>query len=413
MTSKSSRMKRFFGKLLLVVSGVLTGALIAEIALRIAGYSDPAFYSLDHSRGYALRPNAEGWYRKEGAAYVRINSDGQHDRDHSLSKPADTIRIAVLGDSYPEALQVSMEEAFWHVMESRLQHCDAFQGKQIEVLNFGVSGYGTGQELLTLQEKVWKYSPDVVMLAVTTNNDVTDNSRVLKKTDEVPYFIYQNDRLTLDDSFKTSRPFVWRQAAISRFGRWLRNNSRVVQAVVQGHRGFKGLLSSWRKQRPQPGAQPDEAQPQADLLSRGEELGIDNLIYLEPSTAVWNDAWRVTEGLIVEVRNEVKSHGARFVVVTMSNPPQVLPEPGWRDAFQKRFGASDLFYPDNRIKSLGERGGFSVITLAPELQQFAERNHVFLHGFGANAGNGHWNVTGNRVAGELIAKKMCQGGVLK
>ena len=42
------------------------------------------------------------------------------------------------------------------------------------------------QEFLTLREKVWKYSPDLVMLAVTTNNDITDNSRALKKTDEIP-----------------------------------------------------------------------------------------------------------------------------------------------------------------------------------------------------------------------------------
>src|SRR2546426_8189504 len=44
----------------------------------------------------------EGWYRKEGVSYVRINSDGLRDREHSKSKPADTVRVAVLGDSYSE-----------------------------------------------------------------------------------------------------------------------------------------------------------------------------------------------------------------------------------------------------------------------------------------------------------------------
>jgi hypothetical protein len=76
-------------------------------------------------------------------------------------------------------------------------------------------------------------------------------------------------------------------------------------------------------------------------------------------------------------------------------------------------GIDDLFYPDNRIKSLGAREGFPVITLAPELQSFAEHNNVFLHGFGKNIGNGHWNATGNRVAGELLAKKICEGALLK
>ena len=111
--------------------------------------------------------------------------------------------------------------------------------------------------------------------------------------------------------------------------------------------------------------------------------------------------------------NEVKARSAKFVIVTLSNGPQVLPNPSAREQFQKRLGITDLFYPDNRIRSLSAREGIPVITLAPELQQFAERNNVFLHGFGKNIGNGHWNVTGHRVAGELIAKKICEGGLLK
>jgi len=420
MNPKRSRARKLFAKLLLIVFGFLLGGILAEIALRGAGYSYPEFYSLDQSRGYALRPRAEGWYRKEGEAYVRINSDGLRDQEHSLTKAPDTIRIAVVGDSYPEALSISLDEAFWWVMGKKLQECNAFSGKKIEVLNFGVSGYGIAQELLTLREQAWKYSPDIVMLAVTTNNDITDNLRALKKTDEIPYFIYRDNQLTLDDSFKTLRAFRLRQSGISRFGRWSRDHSRVVQAITQGHHGFKILLSSWRARRSQkaqpPPARADqtaETSQKPDLLSRSEELGTDNLVYLEPANAVWNDAWSVTEKLILEMRNEVNSRDAKFVVVTLSNGPQVLPNPESREEFKKRFGITDLFYPDNRIKSLCMREGIPVITLAPELQEFAQRNNVFLHGFGENIGNGHWNATGQRVAGELIAKTMCEGALLK
>lgn len=386
----------------------------------MAGYSYPEFYSLDQSRGYALRPGTEGWYRKEGNVYVRINSEGLRDQEHSLTKPSDTIRIAVLGDSYPEGFSVSLEETFWWAMGKKLQECNAFPGKKIEVLNFGVSGYGTAQELLTLREQVWKFSPDIVMLAVTTNNDITDNNRALKKTDEIPYFVHQNNQLKLDDSFKDSRAFRWRQSAISSFGRWLRDHSRVVQAMIQGHHGFKVLLASWRARRAQeaqtqsgPLDQNGETRQKPDLLSRSEELGTDNLVYLEPANAVWNDAWSVTEDLILEIRNEVNSRGAKFVVVTLSNGPQVLPNPQVRESFKIRFGIIDLFYPDERIKLLCARAGIPVITLAPELQEFAQRNNIFLHGFGDNLGNGHWNAAGHRVAGELIAKKICEGAVLK
>ena len=97
----------------------------------------------------------------------------------------------------------------------------------------------------------------------------------------------------------------------------------------------------------------------------------------------------------------------------MSNGPQVLPEPSWRENFKRNFGVTDLFYPDNRFKLLAEREGIPIITLAPQLQEYAERNKVFLHGFGENLGNGHWNSTGHRVAGELVAQKLCEAALLK
>src|SRR5438132_9116104 len=227
---RPTRLKRLLGKLGLILFGLLFGCLLAEIALRIAGFSYPEFYQPDDSRGYALRPGMEGWYRKEGEAYVRINSDGLRDREHSKAKPAGTFRIAVVGDSYPEALPVGMEDAFWAVLERKLNQCGAFDGKKIEVINFGVSGYGSAQELLTLRERVWAYSPDLVMLAITTNNDISDNVRSLKKM-EIPYFVYQDARLVEDDSFKRTRTFRWRRSTVAGIGRWFEDHSRLVQAI--------------------------------------------------------------------------------------------------------------------------------------------------------------------------------------
>ena len=44
-------------------------------------------------------------------------------------------------------------------MEKRLHDCPAVAGRNVEVLNFGVSGYSTAQELITLQRDVFAYSP--------------------------------------------------------------------------------------------------------------------------------------------------------------------------------------------------------------------------------------------------------------
>jgi len=102
---------------------------------------------------------------------VRINSEGLRDREHPRHKPAGTVRVAVPGDSYAEALQVPLGDAFRAVTGRRLSAREAFGGRQLEVINFGVSGYQTAQELVTLRRRVWDYSPDIVLLAVTTAND--------------------------------------------------------------------------------------------------------------------------------------------------------------------------------------------------------------------------------------------------
>ena len=410
----SQRGRRFLTKLHLILFGFFVGLVIAEVALRLIGYSYPEFYQLDQSRGYSLRPGVEGFYRKEGGSYVRINSDGLRDREHTKTKPPDTIRVAVIGDSYTEALQVPMEAAFWWILEKQLQSCPAITGKTVEVINFGVSGYGTAQELITLREHVWAYSPDIVLLAVTTNNDITDNSRALKKADEVPYFVYRDGRLVADNSFKSSRDYLWRQTRLAALGRWLKDHLRLVQAINQAHHGLKNLLSLWRtKENPGVVTAPADKKADPGLLADSSELGIDNFVYFEPTTTVWDDAWRVTEALIVMMRDEVRSKGSKFVVATLSNGAQVLPKPEMTEKFMKQYGITDLFYPDNRIKLLGEREGIPVITLAPELQSHAVRNQIFLHGFGAALSFGHWNADGHRVAGELLAQKLCQKGFLK
>ena len=115
MKHNGGRVRKLLPKLFLIILGFLFGALIAEIALRVAGYSYPEFYALDQVRGYGLAPGAQGWYRKEGRSYVRINSDGLRDQEHSTTKPPKTLRIALIGDSYPEALTVPLEQSFAHV----------------------------------------------------------------------------------------------------------------------------------------------------------------------------------------------------------------------------------------------------------------------------------------------------------
>jgi len=410
---KSVKRPRLRAKLLLLLISFLFCLAVIEIGLRIAGFSYPEFYVVDSRRGYSLRPGVEGWYRKEGEAYVRINSDGLRDREHAKIKPPNTLRVAVLGDSYAEALQVPIETSFCVMLEQKLRECQAGAGRDVEVINFGVSGYGTAQELITLRDHVWQYSPDIVLLAITTNNDISDNVRELKGVDQIPYFVWRDGQLVEDQSFRHSRGFKLRNSFVGSLGRWFRDHLRVVQGIDLAVRNYKVSRAmrqaAPKTQTPVPtnngATSPASGSPAPAPVA---DIGIDNQVYREPADLAWNNAWRTTEALIKIMSDEVRSRGAKFLVLTLSNGIQVTPNPETRAAFLSSIGARDIFYPDNRIRGFCERENIPVLTMAPSLQRFAETNNAFIHGFGDNIGNGHWNVLGNHEGGKLAALKVCE-----
>jgi hypothetical protein len=392
-------------KLLLVLFGLCFGLLMTEVFLRVIGYSYPLFYVADYDRGLALRPGAVGRYQREGTNYVSINSAGLRDREHPKAKPPDTIRIALLGDSFCEALQVPMEQTFWWLLQQKLEACNAFPGKRVEIINFGVSGYGTGQELITFEREARQYSPDIVILLLTTNNDISDNLRALKQTDDVPYFSYRNGDLVADNSFRDSAGFRWRTSLTNRLTEGFRDHLRTVQLIYYVHMLAKLKLADWRHR--EPAVQPAAAQP---LAPAPPPITVDNMIYLEPRDENWREAWRITEGLIKKMHVEVKQAGANLFVVVGSNPIQVAPDPAVRQRFLAYLGTKDLFYPNLRLEELASAEPIRVLDLAPPMQRFAEQNKIYLHGFGSDIGNGHWNAEGHKLAAELIAQQMCSAG---
>ena len=394
-------LKRWLQKLSLILGGVFGGIVIAELGFRIADISYPNFYTYDEHRAFALRPGASGWWRREGEAYVQINSDGLRDREHQKAKPEDTFRVAILGDSMAEAREVPREKAFWAVMERELNQCGAFNGKNVEVINFGVRNYGTAQELLTLRYHVWDYSPDIVLLAFFVGNDIRNNSKVLEPDKYRPFFTYSGNNLVLDNSFRQSTTSRLLKSYPGQLAWSFSHHSRAVQvlreAILRMHHNRKISLQR-------------DMNAESGIAYKQTETGIDyKQIYVEPTDPVWQEAWRITEELIVMMGNGVKERGADFLAVTLSITIQVYPDPSIRQEFMRELGISDLFYPDRRIKTLGEREGFTVLNLAPSFQYYAEKNQVCLHGFdNADPCGGHWNIEGHRLAGQTIAQKLCQ-----
>lgn len=383
-------MKRLLAPAALVAASLVFAILCFEIVLRAVGFSAPIWYNPHAHLGWTLRPGLAAWSNAEGRAFIEINRAGFRDQEHALAKPPNVYRVAVLGDSYSEAFHVPREQTFWALLPERLERCGIAPGKRIEVLNFGVSGYGTAQEYLMLEAHAVRYAPDFVLLQFTNGNDVRNNSAVLEHEDNRPFFVFDGDgALKLDDSFASS---PWFRRRSSPAWQWLRvanDYSRVLQ-----------LLRAMR-----------EARLVAHSKARVEsaiEHGLDAEVLAAPATAAWQEAWRLTERVIAKTAGLAAKNGARFAIVTVPYAAQVHPQRSLREALAAKLGVPDLFYPDRRIGEFAKRNSIQAVLLAPPMQRLAEERGIYFHGF-ENVGVGHWNAQGHRAAADLIARELCPG----
>ncbi|MDB9450157.1 SGNH/GDSL hydrolase family protein [Dolichospermum circinale] len=394
---------------ILILCGLVFGLVIGEIGLRIAGIEYKVFNTIDEHRGWTDRPGDSGWYRLEGESYIQINSEGFRDREHTKAKPENTLRIALLGDSFVAAYEVPLEEGFAAVIERELSGCKSLSGQKVEVIKFGTRAYGTDQELITLREKVWAYSPDIVILAFYTGNDVVNNSQALYNkalsynlykniVSQKPYFIFKDGHLVLDTSFLNTDAYRSRQSWWGKVYESLLQNSRLLQVFRHAKYALAELL-----------IQPPTMQETTTTKVGATGFMLENEIYKQPTDSTWLEAWQVTEELIKSMHNDVIAKEADFMVVTLSNDIQVHPDRSLRQKFMENLRITDFFYPDLRIKLLGDQSGFAVLNLAQTFQDYAQKNQVPLHGFNNDLPwGGHWNAQGHQLAGKMIAQKLCQ-----
>jgi len=149
---------------------------------------EPNYETTGHKYLYDERlgwKNIPHWKWTSLGEKLTINSKGLRDQEHAHHKPPGTRRILVLGDSYAWGYGVSDEMLFSEILEQRLR------GQQIswQVINSGVSGWGTDQELLFLEQEGFKYQPDIVVLAFFIANDPENNSKSRQYGLDKPLFV--------------------------------------------------------------------------------------------------------------------------------------------------------------------------------------------------------------------------------
>ncbi len=158
-------------------AGVVVFALVLELLVTAVFGTQVRFPRRVVDGGFGVRVNEPGASYRHVSPDVdvafRINARGlRADRDYEYAKPAGVRRVVTVGDSFTVGYEVEVEECFSSVLERELEA----QGRAVEVLNAGVSGYSNAEALVYLERELLKYEPDVVVLTFF-NNDLVDNVR--------------------------------------------------------------------------------------------------------------------------------------------------------------------------------------------------------------------------------------------
>jgi hypothetical protein len=205
------------------VVAVFIAVAVAELGLRAA---EPSFLLHSRARHPHVYDEAYGWSLRHGARYVgrggetiTINERGYRGAVHAPSPAPGTTRVVMLGDSITFGSGVGDDQTFSHLLDAR---------PGLEVVNLGVDGYGTDQELIRLEREGLGLHPHVVILNFCVRNDYFDNALPVALYDGVsakPYFTLSGGQLRRHDAHLRLSPR--QRAAVT-----LMERSHLVNALL-------------------------------------------------------------------------------------------------------------------------------------------------------------------------------------
>jgi lysophospholipase L1-like esterase len=214
--------------ILLSVTALTALVVILEVLLQVAVpvLYRPRFTRIDPVVGWYHTSSVQTVSTVEGHRYREsYNSHGYRGPEHSVKKTQGTLRVVVLGDSFVDGSEVGDDELFtWQLQEG-------LQG--VEVINLGVYGYSTAQELITLEHVGLKYDPDIVLL-VTLTNDFIGNGFNFSFFGPAPRFVLKGDSLVLESTSDPKAQATFRATNLPVPGMsFLHKNSQLYYFVNQ------------------------------------------------------------------------------------------------------------------------------------------------------------------------------------
>lgn len=164
---------RVFPNAALAAAGVIVAIGAAEIGVRAFDPQPAYLYRFSPTTRYEPIPGARFTYRREEFAVpITYNSFGMRDRERTIESASGALRIALLGDSFAEAKEVPFDSTLAQALERCL--AASGDGRRVEVLNFGVSGFGTVASAIRFETLAQRFRPDVTIY-LFVHNDPEDN----------------------------------------------------------------------------------------------------------------------------------------------------------------------------------------------------------------------------------------------
>lgn len=165
---------------------LIGGEILARLLIPYSLINDERnlVYRYDNELGWFPIKNSEKSYKGSHLINVKSNEIGFRDVNHGVKTKQ---RIAFVGDSFVWGYDVEQDDRFTEKLQS--------QSPNSEIINMGVSGYGTDQELILIEKWFDHFKPDIVFL-VFCDNDWDDNKSNSRYGGYYkPYFKYSNNTL--------------------------------------------------------------------------------------------------------------------------------------------------------------------------------------------------------------------------
>ncbi|OGC47076.1 MAG: hypothetical protein A3A94_03465 [Candidatus Portnoybacteria bacterium RIFCSPLOWO2_01_FULL_43_11] len=366
-------MKELLKNLLVLFLTLILMFFLTEMGLRIFWQRSDNFYQSDEKIGRIHIPGKVSLSRdKEFSHQIKINSDGFIGKDYASQKEEGVFRIVVLGDSIVEAMQVPVSDNFSSLLESGLNQSQM----KSEVINLGVSGFGTGREYLALKHYGLKYQPDLVILGFTISNDIPNN--------------YTEDEK--DPSFVIDEPAGFKK----RIKSFLTDNFKLVAYFREKSyssiplRNFLIKIGFFSRSK-----------RAEENLKEVDDIPADYFIYSKEYPDFLRIGFEKTKYFLNKIKGATNEKEIKFLAVIFPTQEQIY-EDIWREV-EGTYPAMknmdwDLEKPNQMLKNYFEENQITYLDLAPFFKKALPKLDERLY----YKYDGHLNKIGHQLVGKIL-----------